>query len=223
LLSALDFLPLAEQVGQLRSIDCWVLEEALTQTQFWKLRFSPQSPLIASVNIGSSLILDPNLIGTIQSVLHKINFSPQDLVLEIAESIISLNFDTLSETILRLKEEGIRLQIDDFGRGSSALLYLIRLPMDALKIERSLIDLISEDERNNEILSSIVSLAHKLGFMTVAEGIENHQQLKRLRELGCDFGQGHLLCNPLDQQGVETILAAFQTGDQNRIPWSKYW
>ncbi len=122
-----------------------------------------------------------------------------------------------------MRDSGIGVQIDDFGKGHSSLPYLKALPINALKIDSSFVQLITDDGKNTEIPRMIISLAHELGIKTIAEGIENSDQLTQLRQMGCDHGQGYLFCNPLEKKDVEQILAADQQKKPQAFPWSRFW
>jgi len=223
LLSAGEFLPLAHETGQILPIDWWVFEEACSQIQTWQNQYRLQKSLTANVNLGSSILMHADMIDSMQKTLEASGFPPQNLVLEIAESIVSTNIDSLGQTISRLRASGIGVQLDDFGKGYSSLPYLKDLPINALKIDRSFVHLITEDGKNTEIPRMIISLAHVLGVKTIAEGIENIGQLTHLRQMGCDHGQGYLFCNPLEKKDVEQILAAAQQKKPQALPWRRYW
>ena len=134
-----------------------------------------------------------------------------------------MSIASLKQTILDLRAIGIRVQIDDFGKGSSSLLYMDTLPVDAVKIDRPFIDKISKDEMSTKVLRTIINLAHELGFNTVAEGIENATQLKCLREMDCKFGQGHLLCSPLEAAKTAELMICEQSSTSRTSPWHEYW
>jgi EAL domain-containing protein (putative c-di-GMP-specific phosphodiesterase class I) len=167
--------------------------------------------------------MSADFLASIQKSLEITGFPAENLELEIAESVVSLNIDVLREIISSLKAAEIRVQIDDFGKGNSTLQYLNQLQVNALKIDQAFIEMISNDERDSEIPGMIISLAHRLGFKAVAEGIESSTQLSRLRKMGCDSGQGYLLCGSLENQAAERLLAALRSGDPANSPWQKYW
>ncbi len=223
MLSADEFLPIAKEIGLLMQVDCWVLHEACRQMNDWQQRYNQLSPLIASVNLSGALLRHTDLIQIIKQILDATSFPPENLVLEISENIITMSVDSLKQTILELRSIGIRVQIDDFGKGSSSLLYMDSLPVDAVKIDRPFIDKISTDKMSTKVLNTIVSLAHELGFNTVAEGIENIDQLQCLRDMHCNYGQGHLLSSPLEVKAASELLAAEDATLSDNVPWYVYW
>lgn len=223
MLSADEFLPIAREIGLLIQVDCWVLRETCSQMAKWLHDHKSVSSLVVSVNLSGNLLRHPDLISLIRQILDVTGFPPEKLVLEISENIITMSLDALSQTILDLKSIGIRVQIDDFGKGSSSLLFMDRLPVDAVKIDRPFIDKISIDQISTKVLRTIISLAHELGFNTVAEGIEDPIQLRRLREMDCKYGQGHLLCSPLDAPEAEELLYSRRMSGDEKVPWRHYW
>ena len=164
-----------------------------------------------------------DMVSSMQRSMEKISYPPQNLVLEIAESIVSLNIESVGETISKLHAIGVGVQIDDFGTGNSSLLYLKELPIHALKIDRAFVHLITENGENTEIPRMVISLAHELGIKTIAEGIETTGQFIQLRQMGCDDAQGYLFCNPLDKNAVLQILEAASLNDSQELPWSAFW
>ena len=223
LIPASDFLPIAQETGQILQIDWWVFEEACTQIQNWHKLFSINPPLVVSVNLANSILAHTDLIESIQANLKKTGLPAKNLVLEIAESVISVNVDSLRHIITDLKALGMGVQIDDFGKGQSSLLYLNDLQVDALKIDRAFMNRISNNGKFTEIPRMIISLAHSLEIKTIAEGIEKSDQLTRLRELNCDYGQGFLICSPLGKMAAQQLLEAYHHLGCAALPWKHYW
>ena len=223
LISAHEFLPIAQETGQILQIDWWVLKEACTQIQTWQNLFLFEPPLKASINLGKSMLMHADLIQTLQANLEKTGLPTQNLILEIAESVISVNMGSMLQIISNLNKSGIGVQIDDFGIGQSSLLYLNDLSIDAVKIDRAFVNRIDGDGRFTEIPRMIISLAHALEIKTIAEGIEGLDQLTQLRHLGCDSGQGFLFCNPLGKKAAEQLLESFHSKGAAGLPWHHFW
>lgn len=223
LLTAGQFLQLAHETGVILPIDWWVLEAACSQVQVWQARYGLQPPLKASVNFGSSILMHADFRKSTMEVLEKTGLPPQNLLLEIPESIVALNNETVSHVIAELREAEIGVQIDDFGKGYSSLRYLKNLPINALKIDSVFVHQIQEDGQNTEIPRMLINLAHEIGVQTIAEGIEQPAQLRRLRDLGCDFGQGFLFSNPLETSRAEEMIEAMIGRNYKVLSWLRYW
>jgi EAL domain-containing protein (putative c-di-GMP-specific phosphodiesterase class I) len=138
------------------------------------------------------------------------------VTLEITESVMMTNADAAAATLRELRTRGANISVDDFGVGYSSLSQLHRFPIDALKIDRSFLQRIGGEERDAEIIRTIVTLGHNLGLTVTAEGIEAPLQLERLRGLGCESGQGYLFAKPLSVEQVEAMLASESAAAQSR-------
>jgi diguanylate cyclase (GGDEF)-like protein/PAS domain S-box-containing protein len=212
---ALDFIPIAEETGLIAPLGAWVLEEACSQMGRWHSAFPDLSNLRISVNLSGRQLASEDLIRDVEHAIGKSFLPPRCLDLEITESVLMDDTETAVQTLLTLKSMGIGLQIDDFGTGYSSLSCLHRLPFDTLKIDRSFVRLMDTEEDGIEIVRTIMALARSLKMTVVAEGVENGQQLSTLREMGCEFAQGHYFFEPLDALSAEKMLAALpQTGNQ---------
>jgi len=223
MLAASEFIALAQEIGLILPIDWWVFEEACRQINDWQSLRQLTPALKASVNLGSSLLLHSNLIESIESSLAKTGLPAENLVLEIAESMLSLNVEPLSKMIVELRRIGASVQIDDFGSSYSSLLHLKDLPVNALKIDPAFIKRITDNGENTEIPRMIIKLAHELGIEAFAEGIETEAQLSYLREMGCDYGQGFLFSKSLDSEASGLVVEQASTHGKVPLPWQKYW
>jgi EAL domain-containing protein (putative c-di-GMP-specific phosphodiesterase class I) len=208
LVAAPAFVPLAEETGLIVPIGQWVLEAACRQLCLWHTQF-PAYCLSITVNLSSKQFAQPDLPDQIDQILQTTGLAAGYLKLEITETMLMESTESTATTLLRLQTLGIELHIDDFGTGYSSLSYLHRLPVRALKIDRSFISPMSQNQENYEIVQTFVKLAHNLGMQAVAEGIEHQEQLTRLQDLGCDYGQGYLFSQPLDARLTEALLAAW--------------
>ncbi len=223
LMAASDFILLAQEIGLILPIDWWVFEEACRQINNWQSLHRLRPALKASVNLGSSLLLHLNLIESIEGSLAATGLPAENLVLEIAESIVSLNVEPLSQMIVQLRRIGASVQIDDFGSSYSSLLHLKDLPVNALKIDPAFVERITDKGENTEIPRMIIELAHELGIEAFAEGIETVAQLSYLREMGCDYGQGFLFSDSLDAEASGQLVEMASAQGSSSLPWRKYW
>ncbi len=160
------------------------------------------------MNLSCRQFAQPSLSNRIHQILEETNFAPNRLCIEITESVFFEHQDRAAEMLNQMRRSGIEINIDDFGTGYSNLGYLTRLPVSALKIDRSFVSLIDDEGRNDEIVGAIITLARNLGLQVIAEGIETNMQLQRLKELGCEGGQGYLFARPMDYDGLTEFLAS---------------
>jgi EAL domain-containing protein (putative c-di-GMP-specific phosphodiesterase class I) len=192
-----DFIPIAEETGQIIKIGAWVLKHSCHQMgALIREGLMPENSKVA-VNLSAKQFSDPYLLQTVVDILIRSKIDPLNLELEITESIIMDDVNAAIATMDAIKNKGIYLAIDDFGTGYSSLAYLKRFPIDVLKVDRSFINDIPKDKTDMAITSAVIAMAHKLGMKVVAEGIETQEQLEFLRENKCDYGQGYLLSRPL--------------------------
>lgn len=202
-----EFVPLAEQTGLITHIGRWVLEEACRQVRLWQRQHPGDPPLALSVNVSACQLRHPNLFDEIFRTLQSTGFDPAHLMLEITESV--LVHDVTAAAVLRkLKKSGIELAMDDFGTGYSNLAYLKRLPIDSLKIDRLYVNGLGSDTEDTAIVHATVAFAKALGLSVIAEGIESDEQLTRLKELGCELGQGYHFARPLPSDEAARFLYA---------------
>jgi len=204
----MDFLPVAIEIGLSIPIDQWVLAQACRQTQQWQEQFPAHPPLKISVNLCSSQFAQPDLIKQIDQVLRETNLEAHSLKLEITETVIMENSESATQKLLQLRELGVQLSIDDFGTGYSSLGRLHSFPIDSLKIDCSFIKRMGQDARNLEIVETIVTLAQKLDVDVTAEGLETKEQLARLRQLKCEYGQGYFFSRPVDSEAAKALIVA---------------
>ena len=200
------FISVAEETGLIVPIGRWVLAEACAQMKIWEQHYSSSLPLLMSVNLSSKQFIHSELIEQIIQILQTTGISPSKLKLEITESVVMENVEVASQMLQRLRSLGIELSIDDFGTGYSSLSYLHRLPIDTLKIDRSFVSRIQENNENKEIVRTIILLAQNLGMGVIAEGVETIEQVERLRELNCEHGQGFFFSKPVDSEVAEGLI-----------------
>ncbi len=190
-----QFIPIAEESGLITPLGDWVLQESCRQVRRWQQELGKD--IEVAVNISSQQFYHCDLKKTVMQALFEASIRPNLLQLELTESLLMKDVGEVVETLKHLKDAGISLAIDDFGTGYSSLSYLKRFPLDALKIDRSFVKDLSENNDDAAICSAIIAMAHQLGLQVIAEGIETEEQLEYLRKNGCDMGQGFLLGKPM--------------------------
>jgi diguanylate cyclase (GGDEF)-like protein/PAS domain S-box-containing protein len=204
LLQPMQFIPVAEETGLMKSIDEWVLETACVQAKIWQS--SRLIPLSLSVNISSRTFSEPRLVEKVANILNRTGMAPGLLELEITENIVMEHAQTTVARLEDLSRMGIRLAIDDFGTGYSSLGYLKRFPIDTLKIDKSFVNDITTDEDDAAIVTAIIAMGKSLQLRVVAEGVETKGQLIFLREQECDGMQGYLFNRPVTADEITLLL-----------------
>ncbi|MGX6443291.1 sensor domain-containing protein [Neobacillus sp. K501] len=203
-----DFIPIAEESGQIIEIGNWVLETASKQMKKWQN--GGHSPFKIAVNISTKQLQQYGFIDSVLRILEETNLDAKYLELEITESFLVDDVDLIKECLIKLKEAGIAISIDDFGTGYTSLSYLRQFPLDKVKIDRSFIEDINRDFNGERITSAIISLAHSLNMTVVAEGIENEVQYNFLKGEGCNEGQGYYFNRPLPADSID-ITSFYKT------------
>ena len=199
------FIPFAEQTGFVRTITSWVVDAAARQAAAWR---AAGHALKVSINISVHDLQNPELVGVLGAALERHALPPRLLCLEITESGVMRDAARAIEMLKRLDALGVECSIDDFGTGYSSLAYLKQLRVDELKIDRSFVRHLVSDSKDRAIVLSTIELAHNLGLVVVAEGVEEAPTARLLRELGCDQMQGWLVSRPLEAAAFETWLSA---------------
>jgi EAL domain-containing protein (putative c-di-GMP-specific phosphodiesterase class I) len=212
-----DFIALAEETNLIIDIGYWVIGEACQQMAAWNKQFD--DGLTISINISGKHIADPNLYNYIQITLGETSLAPENLKLEITELTIVDQSEFTVRALSKLRDMGVQLQIDDFGIGYSSLSYLSRFPIDALKIDKSFVNLMQEDRSQADIIHAIITLTEQLNVDVIAEGIENADQLKELLKLNCKLGQGYLLSRPIAIRQIEAAFGNLTRTKNGRMIW----
>jgi diguanylate cyclase (GGDEF)-like protein len=202
----LSFIPAAEETGLIVAIGRWVLETACRQARRW-LDEMPETPLVMSVNLSARQFGQTTLVDDIRSILKASRLPAERLELEITESVLLAEGEDSATALLAIRNLGVGLVLDDFGTGYSSLSYLRRMPLDTIKIDRSFVAGIDDDNSNLPIVKAVIALAHALGIEVVAEGIETAGQRALLRDLACDRGQGYYYARPQPPEALAALLA----------------
>ncbi|MDJ0708468.1 MAG: EAL domain-containing protein [Leptolyngbyaceae cyanobacterium MO_188.B28] len=197
------FVPVAEETGLIAPLDSWVFYQACQQIVSWKSKFSNYSSLKISINLSAQDLRKPSSIKDIDSTLSDTGLTGDSITLEITESMLIEDIDQTIDLLAQLESRNIQISIDDFGTGYSSLNYLHRLPVHSLKIDCSFIRQMEAENRNYQVVSTIIALGNQLGLTIVAEGIETLQQLQQLQQLGCQLGQGYIFSEPLTANDIE--------------------
>ncbi|MFC3129701.1 putative bifunctional diguanylate cyclase/phosphodiesterase [Coralloluteibacterium stylophorae] len=192
------FIPLAEESGQILRLGEWVLREACGTLARW--RQHGLTDIAMAVNVSVLQLLRGNLPEVIAEIVEDTGIPPARLELEVTESMVMANAEQSTAALHALRALGVSLAIDDFGTGYSSLIYLKRLPIDTLKIDKEFVGDITHDPDDEAITATVITMAHSLGLNVIAEGVETEEQLAYLREQGCDEIQGFWLSQPLEPQ-----------------------
>lgn len=204
MISPIEFIPIAEETGLIKSIGQWVLQEACYQGKVWLQQGLP--PITIAVNISTKQLHDQELLSNVTYTLAKSGFPATSLELELTESALMSRENESIAILQQIRQLGVRIAIDDFGTGYSSLSYLKKLPLDVLKIDKSFVDDIPLNRDDMEIAAAIVGMAHTLRLKVLAEGVENHDQLIFLKEKACHYYQGYLMSKPLPADEFAELL-----------------
>jgi diguanylate cyclase (GGDEF)-like protein len=205
-----DFVPVLEDTGLICEVGRWVLMEACAQTARWR---KAGYEITIAVNVSGRQLDDDQVLEDIRNALSASALPPTALTIEITETALMRNVEETAERLGALKDLGVRIAIDDFGTGYSSLSHLSRFPVDALKIDRSFVSSLENNEEGETLIRTLVQLGKTLSIETFAEGIERQRELLLLKDEHCDSGQGFLFARPLDLDGVQAFLERSQSPD----------
>jgi EAL domain-containing protein (putative c-di-GMP-specific phosphodiesterase class I) len=202
-----SFISIAEETGLIVPITQIIAHQACVDLCHWQAQLGDHLRLTMNINISSKHFMLPTLLDDIKEILRDTGLPPEQLKLEITETALMQDADETIRLVHRLKDYGLSLVIDDFGTGYSSLSYLQRLPIDTLKVDRSFVSRIkTEPDGNRNIVEAIISLAHRLNMVVVAEGVETEEQLAILMDMNCQFGQGYLFSTPISKPKVDELI-----------------
>jgi diguanylate cyclase (GGDEF)-like protein len=200
------FIPAAEETGLIVDLGEWVLTTACHQLKAWHDAVITPAPLTMSVNLSVHQLTQTNLLEQLDEIVDITQVECRYLKLEVTESVLIDQPESMVRLLDVLKTRDIQISLDDFGTGYSSLSYLHRFPMDILKIDRSFIHPIKANRKNFDIVQAIIYLGQNLGMTSIAEGVEELEQVNCLRELGCNYGQGYYFSRPLTAEAAEVLL-----------------
>jgi diguanylate cyclase (GGDEF)-like protein len=212
ILNPADFIDMIDTAGLIYSTDHWALQNACRQATEWQNKFPSNPPLFIAANLSARNIKHPNLVDNINQVLQETKLEPDRLWLEITEKVSAPDDEGAIEVLKKLRSTGVRISIDDFDTGYSALNYLARFPVDVLKIDKSFVQMIGQEDDSQKIIEMIKALANHLGLTVIAEGVETAEQIPFLQSINCEYAQGFFYAKPLDAQAATELLA-------NRHSW----
>ena len=204
------FIPLAEQSDLIVTLGSFALNDATAKAASWKSAVRNLPPPYVAVNLSARQFYDPDLLSIVKAALASSGLAPGRLVLEITEGVALFDIDGAVSAIEPLKQLNVRMALDDFGTGYSSLSYLARLSPDIVKIDRSFMKPVTMDTSAQRLLEATVRLCHSLDMVVLAEGVETHEQLALLSELGCEFGQGYLFSPPVPASELPTLRVLVQ-------------
>lgn len=193
------FVPIAEDLGIIHELGNWVIDQACMDARMMHIEL--EHPFMMAVNVSPKQFFYGDIVATVRRALNRSGLAPEWLELEITEGVLIENPKETIQTLRRLRNMGVRVAIDDFGTGFSSLSYLMRYPIDKLKIDRSFINDLGLDQHDASLTAAIIAMAHSIGLMVVAEGVETTEQGQFLREFGCDIVQGFYFGKPLRTDG----------------------
>ncbi|HET7922600.1 MAG TPA: EAL domain-containing protein [Gammaproteobacteria bacterium] len=200
-----EFIPLAEETGLIVPLGQWVIREACLQAREWHKALRGR-PFHLAVNLSVRQFASSNLLDFVTTALRETGAPPEVLQLEITESLVMHDMENSIRVLQGLKNLGVRIALDDFGTGHSSLVYLKRLPVDVLKVDRAFVEQIAKSDQDAAIARSIINLAENLDLDVIAEGVESVAQMKQLRKGGCSKMQGYLFSMPLEKDECDRLL-----------------
>jgi diguanylate cyclase (GGDEF)-like protein/PAS domain S-box-containing protein len=205
-----QFIRVAEECGLVVPVGAWVLAEACRQTAEWNRMavVADRCPIEVNINISPRQLSSPDFVDTVAAAIADGGIDPAAICLEITEGMLMHDEHAAVETLHDVRRLGVRIGIDDFGTGYSSLSYLKHFPIDSLKVDRTFVDGLGEESDEGVIVGAIIALAHSLGLIAVAEGVETDAALAELQRLGCDRVQGFLLGHPQPAEALESVLFA---------------
>jgi diguanylate cyclase (GGDEF)-like protein len=202
------FIPIAERTGLIIPIGARILNEACQQLATWQREYGDAADITMSVNLSPRQLHADDLVAIVAEAIRSAAIQPQRLILEVTETAVMNDMDGAIRILSRLKALGVGMAIDDFGVGASSLARLRRLPVDLVKIDKSLVDHVPDGHVASDLLDAIVGMVRALQLKTIVEGVERADQAKHLRESGYDLAQGFYYARPMDAAGIERSLAS---------------
>lgn len=212
MLSPAEFIPLAEETGLIVPLGSYAVERAAAELRRWQTNFPMREPIFCSVNVSARQLLRDEFFDDVVQILNLEKPARLSLKLELTESVIMQNPESMAEALRHLKESGAGLALDDFGTGFSSLAYLQRFPFDTVKIDRSFITDMAHNDETPVVLRSIIRLAHDLDMSVVAEGVETQHEARSLKDLSCEFAQGFYFGAPMTASAAYNFISKSMRG-----------
>lgn len=206
-----QFIPIAEDSDLILDIGDWVIATACAQFAEWSQRFDIRN-CVMSINISAAQLMDSRFAGKLKAILSTHGLQPSQIELELTERVLIDDGDYVRRSLSDLNQLGVRISLDDFGTGYSALSYLTKFQIDTLKIDRSFVMRLTEHDKLEQLVSSIIMMGHKLGMSLVAEGVETAYQASTLSAMGCHFLQGYLISKPIAAQDIPAFVLSHGSG-----------
>lgn len=203
-----EFIPRAEASDLILELGYWIARKACAYQKRLASHFN--HPLFVSINLSGKQFDDPLLVDSLAAIMSDAGIDHGLIKFEITESLLMDNPEVASDALLRLKNTGARLAIDDFGTGYSSFSYLYQLPLDTLKIDRTFVNSMSSNLKSSQIVKSLINLSHDLGMDVIAEGIETKTEIKMLRKLGTDYGQGYIFSDGLPADKLIRLISKLE-------------
>ena len=203
LVSPIRFIPLAEETGLIQPLGHYVLEQAIMQTRKWNQQ---GHDLSVGINLSARQFMQADLVDQIKMLIQQYEIKPDNIDLEITETIAMQDADNSINKMHQLKELGVKLSMDDFGTGYSSLSYLHQFPLDVLKIDRSFVKDIVGNSEDGAIARAVIAMAHSMNLKVIAEGVETEEQYQFLKDHECEIIQGYLISKPVPAKEFELLL-----------------
>lgn len=200
------FIPVIESADLIIDFGFWTIEKVCQQIKKWHDQYPSETPIRVSVNLSPRQFTCPELSDRIIQIVESHGIEPSSIALEITESAFMDDMDAANLMLLKLKSKKIPIYLDDFGTGFSSLSYLLHFPVDVIKIDKSFVQWMHVDQQSEEIVRSVISLAHNLGMKVVAEGVESKEHLEALESQNCDYIQGYYYARPLTVEDATDYL-----------------
>jgi EAL domain-containing protein (putative c-di-GMP-specific phosphodiesterase class I) len=200
-----QFIPVAEETGQINAIGAWVLEESCRKLLQLQAQRQDGAPLTMSVNVSARQLIEADFAATVDDILARTGMPPGQLALELTERILIDDNPAVLNTIAILRERGVSLSLDDFGTGYSSLSYLTRFPLHTVKLDRSFVRDIGSNPQSLHLATAVIAMCRSLGLALVAEGVETAAQADLLRQRGCRYLQGYHFGRPVSADEIVTV------------------
>lgn len=204
MISPAEFIPVAESSGQIKSLEKWIIQEVFRQVKEWEEYMD--FPIFVSINLSARGLIEKNLLEYLSQLLEIYSIKPDHIEFEVTETAVLHNIEHSMKVLSELKDMGFKISLDDFGTGYSSLNYLKNLPIDKVKLDRSFVENIDRNNKDQLLVQSIIELSHRMELEVVGEGVETHSQNELLWALGCDYIQGYYHGKPQDASLIDKDL-----------------